>query len=95
MGDWLRTVRSGLMVLLREWRTGVLLLLLVGPVLAYIGFGTLWLLEHGWLLVAVIAWILAGAGLVLIVYWIESKITHTTEEAQQEAEPSGVPGDIL
>ena len=42
-----------------------------------------------------LAWILAGAGLVLIVYWIESKITHTTEEAQEEAEPSGVPGDIL
>ena len=40
-----------------------------------------------------LAWILAGAGLVLIVYWIES--THTTEEAQEEAEPSGVPGDIL
>jgi len=42
-----------------------------------------------------LAWILAGAGLVLIVYWIESKITHTPEEAQEEAEPSGVPGDIL
>ena len=42
-----------------------------------------------------LAWILAGAGLVLIVYWIECKITHTTEEAQEEAEPSGVPGDIL
>jgi hypothetical protein len=42
-----------------------------------------------------LAWILAGAGLVLIVYWIESKVTHTTEEAQEEAEPSCVPGDIL
>jgi hypothetical protein len=41
-----------------------------------------------------LAWILAGASLVLIVYWIESKVTHTTDEAQ-EAEPSGVPGDIL
>jgi hypothetical protein len=41
-----------------------------------------------------LAWILAGAGLVLIVYWIESKVTHTTDEAQ-EAKPSGVPGDIL
>jgi hypothetical protein len=42
-----------------------------------------------------LAWILAGAGLVLIVYWIESKITHTIGEAQEEAKPSGVPGDIL
>jgi hypothetical protein len=42
-----------------------------------------------------LAWILAGAGLVLIVYWIESKVTHRTEEAQKEEEPSGVPGDIL
>jgi Protein of unknown function (DUF3311) len=42
-----------------------------------------------------LAWILAGASLVLIVYWIESRLTHATEEAQEEAEPSGVPGDIL
>ncbi len=42
-----------------------------------------------------LAWILAGAAIVLIVYWIESKITHVTEEAREEGEPSGVPGDIL
>lgn len=49
-----------LVALLGEWRTGVLLLLLVGPVLAYIGFGTLWLWDKGWLFAAVIAWIVAG-----------------------------------
>jgi Protein of unknown function (DUF3311) len=42
-----------------------------------------------------LAWILAGAGIVLIVYWIESKVTHTTAEAHEEGEPTGVPGDIL
>jgi hypothetical protein len=42
-----------------------------------------------------LAWILAGAFLVLIVYWIESKVTHVTAEAQEEGEPTGVPGDIL
>jgi hypothetical protein len=60
MGDTLRGLRSGLAILLREWRTGVLAILLIGPFLAYIGFGTLWLFEKGWLLPAVIAWIVAG-----------------------------------
>ena len=73
MGDLLRTWRSGLMVLLREWRTGVLLVLLVGPFLAYIGFGTLWLLERGWLLAAVIAWIVAGGAFsILAARWTTS-----------------------
>ncbi|MGC8640289.1 MAG: GTPase [Isosphaeraceae bacterium] len=36
------------------------MLLLVGPVLAYIGFGSIWLWERGWLLIAAILWILAG-----------------------------------
>ena len=44
----------------KEWRAGVLALLLVGPVLAYIGFGSIWLWQHGWLLIAAILWILAG-----------------------------------
>ena len=42
-----------------------------------------------------LAWILAGACIVLLVYWIESKVTHATGEAREEGEPSGVPGDIL
>jgi uncharacterized protein len=46
--------------ILKQWRAWVLVLLLVGPVLAYVGFGTLWLWERGWLWVAVIAWIAAG-----------------------------------
>ena len=44
--------------LLKEWRALVLVLLLVGPVLAYIGFGSIWLWEHGWLLIAAVLWIL-------------------------------------
>jgi hypothetical protein len=58
--DTLTIWRANLLVFLREWRTGVLLLLLVGPVLAYIGFGTLWLYERGWIIQAVVAWIAAG-----------------------------------
>ena len=42
-----------------------------------------------------LAWIMAGAAIVLIVYWIESNVTYVTEEAREEGEPSGVPGDIL
>ncbi|MGE3527856.1 MAG: DUF3311 domain-containing protein [Methyloceanibacter sp.] len=42
-----------------------------------------------------LAWILAGACLVLLVYWIESKVTRVTGEAREEGEPTGVPGDIL
>ncbi len=43
-----------------NWRWWVLIVLLVGPVLAYIGFGSLWLYERGWLLVAGSLWIAAG-----------------------------------
>jgi hypothetical protein len=32
--------------MLRNWRTWVLLILLVGPVLAYVGLGALWLAQH-------------------------------------------------
>lgn len=46
--------------LFKEWRALVLALLLVGPVLAYIAFGTIWLWERGWLLIAAVLWILAG-----------------------------------
>jgi hypothetical protein len=45
---------------IKNWRAWVLLVLLVGPVLAYIGFGTLWLLERRWLLIAGTLWIISG-----------------------------------
>jgi uncharacterized protein len=48
--------------LLKEWRALVLGLLLIGPVLAYVGFGTIWLWERGWwwISIAAILWIIAG-----------------------------------
>ncbi|MFO0909365.1 MAG: GTPase [Isosphaeraceae bacterium] len=46
--------------MLRNWRAWILLLLLVGPILVYIGFGALWLYEHHWLLIAGAIWIAAG-----------------------------------
>ena len=42
-----------------------------------------------------LAWILMGAAIVLVIYAIETKVTRVTESTQAEAEPSGVPGDIL
>ena len=44
----------------RNWRAWVLLLLLVGPILAYIGFGTVWLWQRGWLLVVGSLWVFSG-----------------------------------
>jgi uncharacterized protein len=44
----------------RNWRGWVLLILLVGPFLAYIGFGALWLAERSWLLYATSLWIASG-----------------------------------
>ena len=38
----------------------MLLILLVGPILAYMGFGALWLRERGWLLIAGVIWIASG-----------------------------------
>lgn len=46
--------------MIKNWRSWVLVILLVGPVLAYIGFGALWLLERRWLLVAGALWIASG-----------------------------------
>ena len=45
-----------------RWRSWVLVLLLVGPVLAYVGLGMLWLWERGWVActVAAVVWLLAG-----------------------------------
>jgi hypothetical protein len=53
---------------LKQWRSWVLVLLLVGPVLAYVGFGTLWLLERGWIVlsVATALWVIAGIAFSLL-----------------------------
>jgi uncharacterized protein len=47
---------------LRHWRSWVLVALLVGPVLAYVGLGMLWLWERGWVVctVAAVVWVIAG-----------------------------------
>jgi len=44
----------------RNWRAWVLVLLLVGPILAYIGFGSLWLYQRGWLVWVGSLWVLSG-----------------------------------
>jgi uncharacterized protein len=47
---------------LRQWRSWVLVGLLVGPVLVYVGLGMLWLWERGWLIctIAAVVWVVAG-----------------------------------
>jgi predicted GTPase len=52
--------RSGASAVVKSWRAWVLLVLLVGPILAYIGFGALWLMERHWLLIAGALWIASG-----------------------------------
>jgi hypothetical protein len=62
--------------ILQQWRTWVLALLLAGPVLAYVGFGTVWLWQHSWLLAATIVWIASGVAFsVLAARWTRS--VHT------------------
>src|SRR3954449_11302743 len=46
--------------LVLQWRAWVLLILFVGPILAYMGFGTIWLWQNGWLVIATAVWIAAG-----------------------------------
>lgn len=48
---------------LKQWRSWVLVLLLVGPVFIYAALGMLWLWDRGWLLltVASVLWLLTGA----------------------------------
>ena len=48
--------------ILKQWRVWVLAVLLIGPVLAYVAFGTIWLWERGWiwLTAAALIWIVAG-----------------------------------
>lgn len=64
-----------MITLLRQWRLWVLVLLLVGPVLAYVGFGTIWLWQQGWLWIATLLWIVAGTAFsILAARW--TKDTH-------------------
>ena len=44
----------------RYWRAAVLIVLMVGPIVAYIGFGAFWLAQRGWLLYATSIWITSG-----------------------------------
>src|SRR5438105_11062375 len=60
--------------MLKNWRACVLVILLVGPVLAYIGFGALWLAEHDWLLIAGALWVVSGILFsVLAARWTRSR----------------------
>ncbi len=62
---------------LKQWRSWVLVLLLVGPVLAYMGLGFLWLWERGWVILAVATflWVIAGVAFSLLAArWTKS--TH-------------------
>ena len=42
-----------------------------------------------------LAWILIGAAIVIVVYWIETKITRVAETAPAPLNADGTPGDIL
>src|SRR5262245_21543774 len=60
---------------LKQWRSWILVLLLVGPILAYVGLGTLWLWERGWvpLSAATTLWVLAGIAFsILAARWTKS-----------------------
>ncbi|MDR3633502.1 MAG: GTPase [Isosphaeraceae bacterium] len=58
----------------KHWRALVLIILLFGPVLAYIGFGALWLRDRGWLLIAGALWIASGIVFsVLAARWTRTK----------------------
>jgi hypothetical protein len=59
---------------IKTWQAWVLLILLFGPPLAFIGFGTLWLRERGWSLYAWGFWIAAGvAYYALLERWTSSR----------------------
>ena len=60
---------------IRQWRIWVLVLLLVGPVLAYLGLGMLWLWQRGWVIATAAAgvWIAAGVAFsVLAARWTKA-----------------------
>ena len=60
---------------LRQWRSWVLVALLVGPVLAYVGLGMLWLWERGWIVctIAAVIWVVAGVAFsILAARWTKT-----------------------
>ena len=61
--------------MIRNWRAWVLLILLVGPILAYIGLGALWLKQHGWLLIAGVVWIASS----IVFYVLAARWTRSTQ----------------
>ena len=84
--------------MLKNWRSWVLLILFVGPYLAFMGFGFLWLLEQGrvWLLVAGVLSILSGIAVSLLLSrWTKSTraflppidwdVPHTFSEFDRQA----------
>ena len=68
---------------LRQWRSWVLVALLVGPVLAYVGLGMLWLWERGWVVctVAAVLWVVAGVAFSVLA----SRWTKTSRSAHAPA----------
>jgi uncharacterized protein len=62
--------------LVRHWRTLVLALLLVGPILVYVGLGMVWLWERGWIActIAAVAWVIAGVAFsILAARWTKTE----------------------
>jgi uncharacterized protein len=60
---------------LRQWRSWVLVALLVGPVLVYVGLGMLWLWERGWIVctIAAVLWVVAGVAFsILAARWTKT-----------------------
>lgn len=66
-------IKRGLAIVIKNWRAWILVILLVGPVLAYIGFGALWLLERHWLLIAGALWIASG----ILFAFLAARWTHS------------------
>lgn len=67
-------VSRGRSDVLRNWRWWVLVILLIGPVLAYVGFGSIWLYQRGWLLIAGILWFTSGIVFaILAARWTRSR----------------------
>ncbi len=60
--------------MIRSWRVWVLLLLLVGPLLAYMGLGGLWLYQKGWGFYAFTIWVTLGIFFgILSVRWTKDR----------------------
>ena len=84
--------------MLKNWRSWVLLVLFIGPYLAFMGFGFLWLLEQGrvWILTAGVLSVLSGIAVSLLLSrWTKSTraflppidwdVPHTFSEFDRQA----------